>query len=216
MQQQYELNHGIDRGRLWRLTRADAPAPRTADMSGLTDEQLAAELGSGNFWRRQTARRLLAERQAIGAADNIRRLVSPTHPPATEINALYTLAGLGQSTPADVLAAMSSSHPEVRINGLHLAEPDLDREPVLVAALALAADDDPTVSLQAALSLGQKRASRAVSALAALARARGNVPWMETAILSSSGGCGAKVLEKLLRSDEPIGEPVVWSVLCAP
>ena len=59
LQQQYGLIHGQDRGRIWRLTRSEPGPPASPDISGLPADRLASELASGNFWRRQTARRLL-------------------------------------------------------------------------------------------------------------------------------------------------------------
>ncbi len=171
LQQQYELNHGQDRGRLWRLTRKGAPASGPTDMSRLSAEQLVAELASGNFWRRQTARRLLIERREIAMADSIRRMIAPANPPAAQLNALYTLAGLNQLSSGDVLAAMAAADAGVRIHGLQLGEPWLGRDSaVLDRALALAGDGDVTVQLQAALTLGESRDQRVVPALAGLAR----------------------------------------------
>ncbi len=102
---------------------------------------------------------------------------------------------------------MASVDAGVRINGLRLAEPWLDRDAaVLERALALADDDDVTVDLQVALTLGASRDGRVVPALARLARERGDVPWMDAAILSSVGKRGSKLLDELLRSAGEIGQ----------
>ena len=150
-----------------------AQAAGPSDMNRLTAEQFVAELASGNFWRRQTARRLLTERREISAAGAIRGLVAAKSEPWAQLNALYTLAALETLTPQDMLTAMSSPDAGVRINGLRLAEPwlDRDRRAVLDRAFALADDDDVTVALQAALTLGESRDGRVVPTLAKLARA---------------------------------------------
>ncbi len=96
LQQQYELNHGQDRGRIWRLTRKDAPAAEPSDLGRLTPEQLVAELASRNFWRRQTARRLLTERREIAAADSIRRLLVPNSAGHAIERSVYT-GGVGKA-----------------------------------------------------------------------------------------------------------------------
>src|SRR5262249_47663467 len=59
LQQEYGLVAGQDRGRIWRLAHADTARAPAVDMSRLGADQLAAEVGSLHFWRRNTARRLL-------------------------------------------------------------------------------------------------------------------------------------------------------------
>src|SRR6185295_19365826 len=59
LQQQYGLTNGIAHGRIWRLTHRDAPAGLSANLSELNSAQLAGEVFSSYFWRRQTASRLL-------------------------------------------------------------------------------------------------------------------------------------------------------------
>jgi putative membrane-bound dehydrogenase-like protein len=217
LQQQYELDHGQDRGRIWRLTRKDAPAAGPADMSHLSAEQLVAELASRNFWRRLTARRLLTERKEISTAGSIRRLLAREGEPWARLNALYALAALGKLDSHDVLAAMASADAGVRINGLRLAEPWLDRDAaVFDSALALADDGDVTVLLQLALTLGESRDERVVPALARLARERGNVLWMDAAVLSSVSGRGSQLLGELLRSADGVGNArALLAPLCA-
>src|SRR5690606_5057586 len=68
LQQQYGLANGKDHGRLWRLSHRELPQAPQADMSRLSASQLVEELASTNFWRRETAKRLLKERKCVEVA----------------------------------------------------------------------------------------------------------------------------------------------------
>ncbi|HEY8503971.1 MAG TPA: PVC-type heme-binding CxxCH protein, partial [Gemmataceae bacterium] len=178
LQQQYGLVNGRDHGRIWRLTHADAVAAPPADMSRLTPEALAREVGSPHFWRRQTARRLLVEKQARGAAPALARLCREAAAPAAVLNAMHALDGLGALTPGDVAAVLAHRDAGVRRQALRLAERWLTDAEVRERVFALAADPEPMVRLQLALSLGESRDPQALAALAGLARAHGDEPWM--------------------------------------
>lgn len=199
LQQQYGVVNGQNHGRLWRLSHRDLPPALPGDMGRLTDEQLADELASPRFWRRETAQRLLRQRQARRAAPQLGELARTDRRPAVVLGALATLEALGALEPAHVAAALDHAEPVVRRQGLRWAEPWLDREPDLRRrAIALAGDAEAMVRLQAALSLGESRAAESLSALVQLARAHGAEPWMDTALLSAVPESGGKLLAELL------------------
>ena len=142
-------------------------------MRRLTAEQLVAELASGNFWRRQTARRLLTERREAAAADSIRRLIAPSSRPAVQLNALYTLAALepielGRRAGRDGRRRRGSPHPRA----CDWPRPGLAAtRPSWTGPWRLPPMTTSTVQMQAALTLGESRDQRVVPALARL-RAR--------------------------------------------
>ena len=133
-------------------------------MSRLGAGQLAAEVGSPQFWRRDTARRLLVERQLKEAAPLLARLARESAGPVAVLNALHTLDGLGVLGPRDVVSALGHPDPSVRRQALRFAERWLDADPrMLDRVLALAADRAPMVRLQLALSLGESGDARVLS-----------------------------------------------------
>ena len=206
LQQQYGLKNGINHGRIWRLVHQEMPTASPADMSQLTPEQLVDELASANFWRRQTARRLLTERQQTDMAQKIAQLVQSDSPTATVMSALYSLEALGKLDPPIIQTALASPDPGIRIHGLRLSEPWLDREPVLLEqVLAMTTDSDDSVVLQLALTLGESRNPHAFEKLAELARQRGDIRWMDTAIVSSLNGRAGTMLDLLLADEEHLG-----------
>ena len=192
LQQQYGLVNGRDRGRLWLLTHRDAPVASSANMTKLSRAALAQELASPRFWRRQTARRLLIERQAKETASAVQALLaSARSDTATALGALYTLEGWDALRSEDLLAAWRHPSPDVKRHALRLADTRFAGigkgvEEQLLAASNSLAEADPRVALQAALSLGESGDPRMADALAALARAQGDVRWLNIAVISSA------------------------------
>jgi putative membrane-bound dehydrogenase-like protein len=204
LQQEYvdSLVAGRDRGRVWRIVAGNAP-PRQRTPAAAGPKELVAELGSGNPWRRLTARRLLLERGDRSVVSALRGLCRKRPTPQARLHALYTLDGLGALPPGLIELALGDAHYGVRWNALKLAERRLDREPALLAkVLSLADDPHPKVRLQAAFSLGESQDARVLPALARLARREGGDPWMRAAILSAVPDRAGRLARMLLAADD--------------
>ena len=200
LQQQYGLNKGGDHGRIWRLAPESSTTRRMDDLTSLSDAELVRTTGHPNRWRRQTAQRLLIERNAVSAAPLLSKRLRTTASPQAKIHALYTLEGLGALRAADAAVALSDEHYGVRMHALRLSERWLDSDETLMAqVIKMTNDDDPSVRLQVAMTVGQSRDVRAVDALLTLARQNGSERWMATAILSSARGRAGKLLTGLLQ-----------------
>ena len=207
LQQQYELDHGKDRGRIWKIVPEQPLPVASADMSGLSTDALAQELASARFWRRQTARRLLVERKATAAAPAIAKLVTPSAPRPAVVNALHTLAALGASDPATIRTALLHADAAVRTHAVAVAEPLLRADRGLCDALLTLVDDpDADVVRRVALALGAANDPRTLDALAGIARRSGDVPWMDAAVMSSLAGRAGQMLGLLLASPDTIGQ----------
>ena len=211
LQQQYELDHGKDRGRIWKVVPETPVAAVPADMSGLSPGQLVGELASDRFWRRQTARRLLVERRATAEVGAIAKLVTAATPRPAAISALRTLEAVAPDGPsATITAAIRSglAHPDaaVRIHAVAVAEPLLAADPRLLAAVvALADDPDADVVRRVAAAVGAADDPGVVDTLVAIARRRGDVPWMDAAVMASLAGRGGRMLGLLLAEPAEIG-----------
>ncbi len=198
LQQQYGLDDGKDHGRVWRLLHNNMPKPQSPNMAKLSNAALGREVASPRFWRRQTARRLLLERN-----DRQTDIALPPDDTAAAVNALYTLDALERLDEKKLVSALGHSEPGVRRHALRLVERRFsDSERLLAAALRLANDASPVVRLQFALSLGESDDPRSLSALAGLARRHGEEAWLDGAILSSLGNRAGQMLKTLL-SDKP-------------
>lgn len=219
LQQQYGVVNGRDRGRIWRLVHDSMPIAPNTDMSKLSADDLANDVASPYSWRRQTAKRLLAEREEKGASATLDRIARESESPAITLTALHTLDELDALGENRVLAALQHDSPLVRVHALRFSEGLLRRDDALLNDVVELADDpEAIVQLQSALTLGESANSRVAAALADLARKHGDVQWMPTAILSSASGQGGRILTELLRTNADIGkgasllEPLAFAV----
>lgn len=181
-----DLTAGNDRGRLWRLAPPGYRFVRPPKLGEFSTEKLVAELASRNSWRRETAHRLLWERQDRTAIEPLRALLDSTQEPLARLHALWSLDGLGALTWEEVAKGARDVHPGVREHAVRLAALRFSSEPKLSGlAVAAAADDAPRVRLEAAFVLGNDPSDGATEALAAMARRDCGDPWMRLALLST-------------------------------
>ncbi len=207
LQQQYELDRGCDRGRIWRIVGDSMPPPASRDLRGLSDAALVEELASPRFWRRQTAVRLLAERQATATADAIAEHVGGSAPRPTAVAALRLLDFLGVENAAVIMRGLADADPAVRTHAVQLAEPRVASDADLLAAVMANVDDpDADVVRQVAIAVGHSAEPSVVPLLARIARQHGDVPWMDHAVLTSAGGRAGRLLAELLAEPAGIGQ----------
>lgn len=185
IKQHLDLNHGNTRGRLYRLVPDNASwqrRPRVALGSASTAE-LVATLAHPNGWHRDTAARLLYERQDAAAAPLLRALTAPL----AAHHALGVLAGLDALTEEPILAALASPDARLRERGIVYAEKLLARaapSSALVEKLsALVTDADARVRFQLAFTLPISPAF--APAFARLAARDHAEPWISAALLTA-------------------------------
>src|SRR5437773_1430537 len=102
-----DLNSGNDRGRIYRIVPDTFKQPKLPHLSTATTKELVALLGHPNGWHRDTAARLLCERQDKSAAPLLERLLKDSRSPLARMHALCALEGLGASTPGLMLRTLS-------------------------------------------------------------------------------------------------------------
>ncbi|HVV74121.1 MAG TPA: PVC-type heme-binding CxxCH protein, partial [Verrucomicrobiae bacterium] len=90
-----DLDSGSDRGRIYRIVPDGFKQPKTPDLGRLTTEQLVSLLESLNGWCRDTASRLIYERQDQSAVPWLAKLHRQSESPLGRLHALHALAGLG-------------------------------------------------------------------------------------------------------------------------
>lgn len=204
LQQQYGLIKGRHHGRLWRIAPEDAKLreQETAAIEDADTQQLLAHLGHVNPWWRSAAARVLAARQPEDATAPLARMIRDASTAQARFAALYTLDRLDRLTPQVIRDALDDPHYAVRVHALRLAEPFLDDARGLFArVMAMAADEDPRVRLQVAMTIGAGGDPQIPAALAEMALRHGDERWMDSAILSSAGNCAEKVLAELMTRD---------------
>ncbi|RFC45275.1 MAG: Glucose/arabinose dehydrogenase, beta-propeller fold [Verrucomicrobia bacterium] len=178
-----DLNHGNDRGRIYRIVPA-AGAPRIGKPVNLAQAgsgELVGLLEHPNGWHRDTAHRLLFERQDLSVVPALEGL-SAKGIPAAKLHALGLLRGLGALREPVLVAALGDPQPLVRERAVELAALLPRPGEALAAKLAaLSADESPRVRFQLALSLRAWPASDSLLSLALRDHAH---PWIGPAILS--------------------------------
>jgi putative heme-binding domain-containing protein len=147
---------GIDRlkGRLYRVRFKDSPRAPRFDLARETDEELLRRLSSPNIYFRESAQRLLTERDTPAIRAALRRLVlDDAAPRKARLHGLWALIGTGRLEPD--FHARLLRHPEaayrawaVRAAGdFHVVEPTI-RD----AIRGMASDRSPDVRLQVAIA----------------------------------------------------------------
>jgi putative membrane-bound dehydrogenase-like protein len=192
-----DISSGVDRGRIWRIA-PEGHKPRVTRLGKATTADLVALLEHPNGWHRDTASRLLYQRQDRSAVPALRRVAAGSKWPIGRAHALSTLAGLGALEPGDVLAALDDPEPRLRAHALRLAEPFCRADERIARRMAdMAGDADPTVRYQLAFSLGALPGKQAAAALAALPVRDAADSWMRMAVLSSAMNCAGEVFTRL-------------------
>jgi len=180
-----DLTSGRDRGRIYRIVYDGAPtSPASASLANADTATLVAALDRPNGWRRDTAARLLYERQDRSAIPHLEQLAR-TGSPEGRLHALYALAGLEALTAETTLAALDDEHPHVRRHAVRLAERSADAPAVREKLYALVDDPEVRVVYQLAFSLGELSGPRRNEALAAIVRRYPDNRWMRLAVQSS-------------------------------
>lgn len=195
------LEAPIGMGRIYRIVPDGTPKARKVDLASRTSLQLVDALADPQGWSRDTAQRLLVERNDANVVAALRTFATQSASALGRIHALWTLEGMNQLDEPTVEHALRDADVHVAQTAIRLAEPLLARNPRkwLKAALARAVWTEPLVLRQLALSLGAAPEDDADRELAKLAQRAGDQPYMADAIISSVAGREAGFIELLAK-----------------
>ncbi|HWF18496.1 MAG TPA: PVC-type heme-binding CxxCH protein, partial [Verrucomicrobiae bacterium] len=184
-----DLNSGSDCGRIFRIVPDGFKQPELPHLDKATTAELVAALESPNGWTRDTAARLIYERQDKSAAPLLAKLAAESKFPLARIHALHALDGLGELQKEHVLKAVGDSEPWVRIHAVKLAEnfPEAysSGDALINKLLQMPGDPSNLVRYQLAFTLGELLDGRNIKALAEIARQDAASPLIQAAVLSS-------------------------------
>jgi putative heme-binding domain-containing protein len=198
-----DLQSGDDRGRIYRLMAPGSPPLSVSRLGGLSSLDLVPKLESENSWQRETAQRLLVERQDRSVAAALEHLARHSPAPLARLHALYTLFGLNSLSDEVLRAALGDPEPRLRAHAVRLCESRLRHSPDLLAAVGRLADDgDPLVRFQLALSLGEAPRNAIVEPIVRLARYVEGDGLLSTAILTSAPDNADAVARRLIGDDK--------------
>ena len=202
-----DLNSGNDRGRIYRIAPenfAPRPLPR---LGPATTRELVATLEHKNAWHRETAARLLFERQDQTAVAPLENLIRKSPWALARMHALYVLSGLRALSPAHLSMALDDESPVVREHAIKLSEKfTATADDKLWSQLRqLRNDPDALVRYQLAFTLGEFNRPGKIEGLATIAERDLDSPWTRAAILSSLAD-GAGEMFAVLSGDSRVCE----------
>lgn len=193
-----KLDRPTGYGRIYRVVHDTTARDLTPWPQAATAGQLVALLSHPNGWRRETAQRLIVERNLKGAAPALAPLVRAADW-RTRLRALWTLDGVDAIEPATVTAAMKDESRYVRRAAVQMAERWLaeGQQDIASAVLERIDDGDADVRRQVAASLGALPVNQRDAAVASLLERYADDGITLDAALSSVAGREASVLDRL-------------------
>jgi len=208
-----DLLLGNDRGRIYRIRSADAGVVQAAacqdveTVAKLKSGKLWDLLGSNNPWLRDTAARLLLERQDKGVAGQLDAKSFRTGSARARANQLWLLAGLDLLQKTHVISALSHSHPQVRRQAVILAEPWIAEgdDEVLQRVRQLANDPSGAVVFQVALSLAPANGRADESALWQIISKHLGDAWIERGVRIAAADQADSLAIRLLSKKHSAG-----------
>ena len=217
IKRQLDLTSGQDRGRIWRVKRTGVDVRRDrVDLSVMTSAELVPLLTHPNGWHRETASRLLYERQDASLIPLLVQLAKSAPIPEGRVQAIATLMGLlGGAAQVDWVAALEDSRAEVRrwsIQCLGRAQPLPVTEAMRKALWKMASEDSLAI-----------RFALAVNAVPCLAREEradflwqviGDEGWKSTdlrmAVTAASGPDAKALLSRLALREVRVEDEASW------
>ena len=203
-----DLTSGQGKGRIWRIVPEGFERRGTPKGSIADTGQLLAVLDHQNAWHRETAARLIYQRQDKDAIPHLRQRVRNGEDAVGIIHALYSLRGLDALDEASVQSAIDSrslrqvtDRDLVLIHGVKLATQVNAHSPVLRLRLdSLASIPDPRVRYHLAFALGARQDAQKVAPLATILAESVDDRWITLAVLSASLDCSGELLAKSVTS----------------
>ena len=202
IKQHIDLNSGSDRGRIWRIVPENFKQPKPVQLGMATPAELVKLLEHPNGWHRETAARLLYERQDKAGVVMLRKLLNDSPFELTCAHALQGLQGLNALTEADLLAALRKAEGTLaRERAIMLSESFATNgelsDDLLGAIAAQCHHFNNRLAFQAALTLGGLRFKDKGAVWIAVVFKQFDSPWFRSALLNSLGDEAIDVFEVL-------------------
>lgn len=190
IKQHVDLNSGNDRGRIYRIAPKDFKYHRPLTFAKATTTDLVAALEHDNAWQRETAARLLFERQDRRAIGPLFEVATNSKKPLTRLHALHVLDGLSGLKRGVVLRGLADSDERVRVHAIKLAERLVTgarpNAAIINRLTSMGGDTSAKVRYQLALSLALVQSSDRLPALAEILAQDASAKWTRGAVLNAT------------------------------
>lgn len=202
-----DLTSGNNAGRIYRVVADDRPSPSTqVDLPSRSPEEWIAVLDEDNGWIRETAFRLLYEREDTSALPALDKQARTARHPEGRAWSLWTLAALGVVREEVLLTALNDKDARVQEVAVRLSAPRLeDSASVRQAVIAMADADDARLRFCVALAIGDLEGDDAQDALVRIALQGADDVWTRRAIATARPEVAAAVTTELLAGASAAG-----------
>src|SRR5207244_488174 len=190
-------------GRIYRIVPEKGRLFPKPNLSKTPSPELIAYLSHANGWWRDTAQRLLVERDEYRLASSLRKLARSGANPLGRLHALWTLAGIHVIDPPTAMAALGDAEPMVRAAALRLCDQWLTgpkQAQTVAALLKLIEDPDPRVRLQLCLSLSPLGLNETDGAMLRMLQDGGETVYVRDAVIGGLRGRELEFLERVLQA----------------
>jgi mono/diheme cytochrome c family protein len=200
------LDKPLGLGRIYRIVPEGKSVVAKPQLHRESPAQWVSHLSHANSWWRETAQRLLVERNDAAVVPALIELATNGANPLGRLHAIWTLDGMAKLEDATILTALEDADARVRVAAVRVSE---KRAALLPKLMALAAKEtEPFVQQQLALSLGEAASKDADFAVAMLVKRAPENVYLRDAAVSGLFGRELDLLERLLADAE-------WSVVDA-
>jgi putative membrane-bound dehydrogenase-like protein len=214
IKQHLDLTSGRDRGRIYRVIREGFQQQKIPQLGKATTAELVATLTHRNGWHRDTAARLLFQRNDRAAIEPLVKLAAAAPLPEGRMHALYALASQQGLTPEVILPRLADESPRVREHALRLSESlAADSAEIRERYAALTDDADIRVRYQLAFTVGIAPANVRTAVLEKILKRDGGDRWIRLAALISLAEGAADVLAGLTADEQFTGSGTARTVL---
>ncbi len=201
-----ELEQHINLGRIYRVVHADARMVNAPRLSQETSAQLVAHLGDPNGWWRDTAQRLLVERDNEAVIPALLELAAHGTNRLARIHALWTLEGFRSPQVEPLLALLDDPDSRIQATALRVVETlsagaVAAQRKVCVKLREILPKADPELTLQIALSAGSLPRAEAAPIMQEVIATRADQPLFRDGILSGLKESELAFLVDLLGDD---------------
>ena len=213
IKQHLDLTSGRDCGRLYRLVPQNGLKNRQVKLGDFTNEELVKILAHPNGWHRDTASRLLYERQDQSIIQRLISFVASTKSPYGKVHAASLLTSYDALPIQTLRELITNDLPHVREVTVRIARWHPEVAQLSNQLLMLKDDPDSRVRYEIAFTAGQLESNSKIEILKTLLKSDGNDSWMMLAALSSLSDGLTEVFQQLLQDDSFLNSKQSNSIL---
>jgi putative membrane-bound dehydrogenase-like protein len=208
-----DLTSGNDRGRIYRLVPEGFQQPKVIRPGDLSTIELVALLEHANGWHRDTASRLLFERQDRAAIPALEALVTNSSSPLGRMHALHALSGLNALSDATLITAIADADPQVAAHAVRLCEGRAVTDQLVAAIGEAIRRGDSELDYQIAFALADMPPEHRAPWAVELARRYPEDRWQRLAVQSSLAEGAGQVAARIVRDGGAVPMPFLESLV---